>query len=161
MSVWPRKKRCSCVSMLSTTMTAWQGYTTAAPSLVHRACAQEPDAKATGWLASSPHTWTAPFPPESHTQGSRGYTRTHRHRASPKPCAQLENPRGFHQHNSTEPASRRAWQAQASAPPAAPAGTPSLAHTRPRATGLDLGWTTCIAALRDDQGSQISGSRST
>lgn len=37
LSVWPRKRRCSQVSRRMMTMTVWQGYMTAAPSLVHRA----------------------------------------------------------------------------------------------------------------------------
>lgn len=49
LSVWPRKKRCSKESMCRTTMTAWQGYTTADPSLVHRAYAWGPGTRVMGW----------------------------------------------------------------------------------------------------------------
>lgn len=74
LSVWPRKKRCCRVSTCSMTMTAWQGYTTAAPSLVHRACTQGPEAEVMDWLASSPPNTPLPM---SHAYKSLKEQRKH------------------------------------------------------------------------------------
>ena len=87
LSVWPRKKRCSRVSTCRTTMTAWQGYTTAAPSLVHRACARGPESGVTGRLASRPLNPGTPHPvfPGCARAHTHTHTHTHTHRASSEP----------------------------------------------------------------------------
>lgn len=69
-------------------MTAWQGYTTAAPSLVHRACAQGPDVDVTGCLASAlPNPSTSPA-----VSGARAHTHTDAHaRPPPNPVCNTRN----------------------------------------------------------------------
>lgn len=59
-------------------MAAWQGYTTAAPSLVHRACAQGPDPDVRGCSASA-------HPNPSTTPACHEHTLT---QDVPKPCHQ-------------------------------------------------------------------------
>lgn len=83
LSVWPRKKRCSPVSTSRTTMTAWQGYTTAVPSGVHRAWHKGAGSLGLVLCQAPPGCWEVSF--TSHSSRGRGggrpgtYTWAHSH----------------------------------------------------------------------------------
>lgn len=96
-------------------MTAWQGYTTAAPSGVHRACEQGPEAEVTGLSASLP---TTREPPQAQAQKSPRCM-SQKGRKSPVACGHGRAPakqelwgstnKSPRAHKDSEPTSRTAW----------------------------------------------------